>query len=128
MDKRPIVSSPSDLRRGCDFCSEVMPKPHYKQHASSPFQLTSILSTMSNQPKDSSLSSLESAVFARIHSLRLQSVNGSTGAAPSASAPPVLETPSSATRAADVGMAVAGEIPDNPFTPELNIDPHLITL
>ena len=55
-------------------------------------------------------------------------MNGSTGAAPSASAPLVLETPSSATRAADAGMAVAGEIPDNSFTPELNIDPHLITL
>ncbi|KIK00736.1 hypothetical protein K443DRAFT_99789 [Laccaria amethystina LaAM-08-1] len=72
---------------------------------------------MSNQPKDSSVKPLSSLkkVFARLRSPKPRSANDSTSAALSSSAPPVTKTPSSTIRAGDAGMAVAGEMTDNPF-------------
>ena len=80
---------------------------------------------MSNQPKDSSLSSPESEVFELLRSPKPRSMNDSTGATRSSAALPIRTTPSSAIHAADAGMAIAGEIPDNLFTHQVNIDPHL---
>ena len=109
-----------------DFCLEESPKPHRKQQASSSFSTSISSITMSNQPKDSSLSSPESEVFELLRSPKPRSMNDSTGAARSSAALPIRTTPSSTIRAADAGMAIAGEIPDNLFTHQVNIDPHLI--
>ena len=89
---------------------------------------TSISSTMSNQPKDSSLRPLSylKTVFARLHLPKSRSMNDSTGAARSSSSPPVMGPPSSAMRTAEAGMAVKGEILDNPSDHQVNINPHLI--
>ena len=89
---------------------------------------TSTSSTMSNQPKDSSLKpfSYLKTVFARLRPPKSRSVNNSTGAARSSSSPPVMRTPSSAIGTADAGMAVAGKILDNPSDHKVNINPHLI--
>ena len=85
---------------------------------------------MSNQPNDYFLEPLWSLkkALARLWSPELRSVNLNSVAAnrrPS-SAPPILRTPSSAIRAADAGVAVAGEIPNKPFVHQVNIDPHSI--
>jgi hypothetical protein len=108
-----------------DFCLEVFPKPHRKQQASSSFS-TTISSTMSNQHKDSSLKPLSylKKAFERLRSPKPRSANDSTGAARSISAPPIMRTPSSAIRAADAGMTVAGEIqplcPSSQYRSSLN--------
>ena len=109
-----------------DFCLDVIPKPHHKQQTLHlPSQLPSRLRSMtSNQPKDSSLKPLSSLnKVARLQSPIPRSANDST-ARPS-SRPPTM-TPSSAIRAADVGTAVVGEMPDNPLVHQFNINPHLI--
>ena len=81
---------------------------------------------MSKQPKDSSLELLSSLnKVAVLRSPIPQSPNDSTGAAHSSSGLPIM-TPSSAIRAADAGTGVAGEIPDNLFAHQVNIDPHSI--
>ena len=108
------------------FCLGVIPKPHHKQQASSSFS-TSISSTMSKRPNDSSLELLSSPKkVARLHSPKPRSANDSTGAARSSSALPIMRTPSSSIRAADTRMVVTGEIPDSPSAHQVNIDIHLI--
>ena len=111
-----------------DFCLEVNPKPRRKQQALRfpSQQSTSISSTMSNQPEDSLLNPLSTLDKVRFRSPRPRYANDSTGTARSSSAPPIMRTPSSAIRLADPEMAVAGEIPDNPFAHYVDIDPHLI--
>ena len=109
-----------------DFCLDVIPKPHRKQQALHlPSQFPSRLRSMtSNQPKDSSLKPMSSLnKVARLQSPIPRSANDST--ARSSSRPPTM-TPSSAIRAADAGTAVVGEMPDNPFVHQFNINPHLI--
>ena len=38
----------------------------------------------------------------------------------------VMRTLSSAIHLVDAGMAIAGEIPDNPFEHQVNIDPQIL--
>ena len=85
---------------------------------------------MSNQPNDYFLEPLWSlkTALARLWSPEPRLANPNIAAAnrrPS-SAPPILRTPSSAIRAADVGMAVVGEIPAKLFAHQVNVDPHPI--
>ena len=83
---------------------------------------------MSNQPEDSSLKPLSylKTVFARLRSPKPRSANDGNGAARFSSSSPVMRTPSFAIRTAEAGMAVTGEILDNPSDHQANINPHLI--